>query len=84
MPRLENKHALLAPLTLENYSHLEVISQEKNLIHYSPSTISTPESLRAYVEVALKGYEEQTAIPFIIYDKVKQQYAGSTRFGLIN
>ncbi|MCT4630476.1 GNAT family protein, partial [Winogradskyella sp.] len=60
------------------------IAQEKDLIFYSPSDISTPEKLRDYVLLAVDGYYHKTIIPFIIYDKEKEAYAGSTRFGLIN
>ncbi|WP_299335398.1 GNAT family protein [uncultured Psychroserpens sp.] len=83
-PTLENKRVRLSPLTLNNYQNLIDIAQEKDLIYYSPSDISTSENLKAYVEIALEGYEQKTIIPFIIYDKDKQKYAGSTRFGLIH
>tara|TARA_B100000809_G_C14909912_1_gene449421 strand:- start:45 stop:611 length:567 start_codon:yes stop_codon:yes gene_type:complete len=81
---LENERILLSPLTLENYHHLIEISQEKDLIYYSPSHISSLETLKDYVKVAEDGFKDKTSIPFIIYDKQKQQYAGSTRFGIIN
>ncbi len=83
-PILENKRVKLSLLDLSNYTHLETIAQEKDLIYYSPSDISTPEKLRDYVQVAVDGYYNKTIIPFIIYDKDKQAYAGSTRFGLID
>ena len=81
---MKNKRVKLTLLDLSNYQHLGLISQEKDLIFYSPSDISTPENLRDYVRVAVDGYYHKTTIPFIIYDKLKEQYAGSTRFGLIN
>ncbi|WP_040249414.1 GNAT family N-acetyltransferase [Psychroserpens mesophilus] len=83
-PTLENECVKLSPITLDNYHHLISIAQEKNLIYFSPSDISTPEKLETYIEVALDGFQKKTVIPFIIYDKLKQTYAGSTRFGLIN
>lgn len=83
-PTLENERVELSLLDLSIYKHLEAISQEKDLIYYSPSDISTPEKLRDYVQVAVDGYYHKTIIPFIIYDKEKKRYAGSTRFGLIN
>ena len=83
-PTLENKRARLSLLDLTNYKQLEDIAQEKDLIFYSPSDISTPEKLRAYVQLAVDGYYHKTIIPFIVYDKQKEAYAGSTRFGLIN
>ena len=84
IPTLENERVRLSPLTLENYHELITIAQEKDLIFYSPSTIHSPEALKAYVEVALKGVVSETIMPFIIFDKKHQAYAGSTRFGLIN
>lgn len=84
IPTLENNRVKLSLLDLSNYKYLEPIAQEKDLIFYSPSDISTPEKLRNYVEVAVSGYYNKTIIPFLVYDKEKQTYAGSTRFGLIN
>ncbi len=84
IPTLENKRVKLTLLDLSNYSELETIAQEKDLIFYSPSDISTPEKLKTYMQAAVHGYTHKTTIPFIIFDKEKQAYAGSTRFGLIN
>ncbi|MGV6832157.1 MAG: GNAT family N-acetyltransferase [bacterium] len=81
---LENNRARLELLTLENYNQLSEIASQKDLIYYSPSDISTPEKLLGYVQVALNGYKEHTIIPFIIYDKLQNKFAGSSRFGLIN
>ena len=81
---LENSFVKLSQLNLNNYKELIEIAQEKNLIYYSPSDISTPEKLKSYVEIAVKGISQKTIIPFIIFDKKKQLFAGSTRFGLIN
>jgi len=84
IPTLENERVRLTPLTFDNYQYLTNIAQEKDLIYFSPSDISSPEKLKHYVEVALEGFNNKTVMPFLIYDKVKQQYSGSTRFGLIN
>lgn len=81
---LENNRAKLSLLSFDNYKKLKHISVEKDLIFYSPSDISDSEKLKDYVEVAIDGFNTKTAIPFIIFDKEKQAYAGSTRFGLIN
>lgn len=81
---LENDRVKLSLLDLSNYEHLINIAQEENLIQYSPSNISSKEQLKAYVQTAVDGYYHKTTIPFIIYDKKFQRFAGSTRFGLIN
>lgn len=83
-PTLENSRVKLSLLDLSNYKHLETIAQQKDLIYYSPSDISTPKKLRDYVQLAVDGYYHKIVIPFIVFDKATQTYAGSTRFGLIN
>ncbi|WP_250436867.1 GNAT family N-acetyltransferase [Hanstruepera flava] len=81
---IENPFVKLSVLDLTNYSVLNKISKEENLIYYSPSDISTPENLKEYVQTAVDGYYLKTTIPYLIFDKQKQAYAGTTRFGLIN
>lgn len=83
-PTLENGRIKLSLLDLSNYENLIDIAGQDNLIQYSPSDISTPEKLKEYVQTAVDGYYHKTIIPFIIFDKQTQAYAGSTRFGLIN
>ncbi|TYB76411.1 GNAT family N-acetyltransferase [Bizionia myxarmorum] len=80
----ENNYVKLTLLDLSNYKYLTEIAEEKDLIFYAPNAISPPGELREYVQNAIEDYINKTAIPFIIYDKRKQAYAGSTRFGLIN
>lgn len=83
-PHLENDFVKLILLDLSNYKHLSEIANQKDLLTFSPSDISTPESLKNYVQTAVDGYYQRTTIPFIIFDKTKNVYAGSTRFGFIN
>lgn len=83
-PHLENHFVKLTLLDLSNYKHLADIANQKDLLYYSTSDISTPEALKSYVQTAVDGYYNKTIIPFIIYDKTSKTYAGSTRFGLIN
>lgn len=83
-PTLENEHVKLSLLDLSNYKNLIDVAGQDNLIQYSPNDISTPEKLKEYVQTAVDGYYHKTTIPFIIYDKKAETYAGSTRYGLIN
>lgn len=83
-PTLENEFVILTPLTIENYEALISIGAEDKLVQYSPSDIYTAKSLKNYVEIALEQKSRSISIPFIIYDKSKQQYAGSTRYMNIN
>jgi RimJ/RimL family protein N-acetyltransferase len=83
-PTLESQRVKLSLLSLENYKVLTSIAQERDLICYSPNTISSPEALQVYVKTAVESYTSNVCIPFIIYDKASNSYAGSTRFGNIN
>jgi len=83
-PTLENDDVRLSPLTLENYKKLIPIGAQDKLVQYSPSDIYTSDSLKNYVEISLDQKTRRISMPFIIYDKLKQQYAGSTRYMNIN
>lgn len=83
-PTLENDRVKLSLLDLSNYKHLLDIARQPNLVQYSPSKIDTPDDLKDYVQTAVDAYYHKTAMPFIIFDKNQNSYAGSTRFGLIN
>ena len=67
--QLENRRVKLSLLDLSNYEHLLEISQQDDLIYYSPSDISSPEKLRDYVSLAVDGYYHKTIIPYLIFDK---------------
>ena len=77
---LENRFVKLSPLTLENFKELSSIASQEKLVQYSPSDIESPDSLKNYVEIALEQQTNKTSIPFIIYDKTKQIFAGTTRY----
>ena len=77
---LENDFVKLSPLTLRNYQYLIPIASQEKLVQYSPSDIETPEALKYYVEIALELQKQELAIPFIIYDKKNEKYAGSSRY----
>lgn len=80
IPPLENDRVRLTLLDLSNYKHLLNIASQKDLVQYSPSRIETPEELKTFVQTAVDHYYHRVAIPFIVYDKHKQAYAGCTRF----
>lgn len=83
-PTLENTRVKLTLLDLSNYQLLSEISKEEKLVQYSPSAIHTPEDFKDYVQIAVEGYNRKTTLPFIIYDKLKKAYAGSTRFAFMD
>tara|TARA_R110002051_G_scaffold13808_4_gene45626 strand:+ start:61819 stop:62376 length:558 start_codon:yes stop_codon:yes gene_type:complete len=81
---LENDRVKLSPLTLQNFESLISVASQENLVQYSPSDIATPSSLKNYVEIALQQVKAGTSIPFIIYDKQNDAFAGCTRYMNMN
>jgi RimJ/RimL family protein N-acetyltransferase len=79
-PVLENEVVKLSPLSLENYKNLYEIAFQPKLVQYSPSDVATEKALKNYVETALKSKALQEAIPFIVYSKKHDLYAGCTRY----
>ncbi|MBT8206100.1 MAG: GNAT family N-acetyltransferase [Eudoraea sp.] len=79
-PTLENDRVKLIPLTLDNYHQIAEIASEPGLVKYSPGFIESSEGLKEYIMQALKDRDQERAIPFIIYDKKYDAYAGSTRY----
>lgn len=81
---LENERVRLSLLDLSHVEKLISIASEPGLLTYSPSEIHTQEHLKTYIGDAIRKYYEGTDIPYIIFDKKKDRYAGSTRFGCID
>lgn len=79
-PILETNRVKLSLLDLSNYENLITIGKQDKLVQYSPSDIASPEALKSYVQKAVDGYYHKTAMPFIVFDKNTNTYAGSTRF----
>jgi RimJ/RimL family protein N-acetyltransferase len=81
---LQNERAKLLPLEPHHYRDLLPLSKEVDLYQYGSSDISTPKKLKGYMEEAFAKKEQGLALPFIIYDKKSNHFAGSTRFGNID
>jgi RimJ/RimL family protein N-acetyltransferase len=78
---LENDFALLRPLQESDFEHLLPFSvNEPDTWKYSLVQAIGPEGLRGYMNIALEARKRGTEYPFIVFDKRKKQYAGSTRF----
>ncbi|MEP0265756.1 GNAT family N-acetyltransferase [Dokdonia sp.] len=81
---LQNERAKLLPLESHHYRDLLPLSKEVDLYQYGSSDISTPKKLKGYMKEAFAKKEQGLALPFIIYDKKSNHFAGSTRFGNID
>lgn len=80
-PVLENERVLLRPLEATDFNYLLPFSlNEPDTWQYGLVTAAGDENLRHYIAAALKNKEEKKEYPFIVFDKNKGQYAGSTRF----
>lgn len=78
---LENECVLLRPLQLDDCEHLRYFSRNQPEIWtYSLQKAAGEDNLKMYLEFAVKARERGTEYPFIVFDKKKQAYAGSTRF----
>ncbi|HEU5054396.1 MAG TPA: GNAT family protein [Hanamia sp.] len=82
---LQDERVLLRPLKLEDYENLFPFSMnEPDLWKYSLVTAAGETNLANYIDIALEARTARKEYPFIVFDKIKNQYAGSTRFYDIN
>lgn len=78
---LENKVVLLRPLEISDYETLLPFSlQEPEIWKYSLVAAGSAEMLKQYIQTAVEARIQKNEYPFIVFDKRKNQYAGSTRF----
>ncbi len=78
---LEDDCVLLRPLRSEDRNNLQVFAlNEPDLWKYSLVPVAGEENMKKYIQAALVGRKEGKEYPFIVFDKRKQEYAGSTRF----
>jgi RimJ/RimL family protein N-acetyltransferase len=78
---LENERVRLSPLHYQDVDKLMRFSlQEPELWKFSLQPANGIENLKTYMDIALHGRKEETAYPFVVFDKHKGQIAGSTRF----
>jgi RimJ/RimL family protein N-acetyltransferase len=78
---LEDDRVLLRPLADTDFDYLLPFSlREPELWQFSLISGNGEEGLRNYIRTALEGRDARKEYPFIVYDKQKAAYAGSTRF----
>lgn len=82
---LEDDRVLLRILQESDMEQLlKIAANDPDTWKYSLVPANSRENLGKYIQTAIKGYDNQTAIPFIVFDKKTNLYAGSTRFYDIN
>jgi N-acetyltransferase len=78
---LENNFVLLRPIVkADTDTLLSVAIKDKDLLQYSPTPIYTRELLEAYIDKAISNRVSQVRYSFVVFDKTKNAYAGSTSF----
>ncbi len=78
---LENARVLLRPLESNDLAHLLTFAEnEPELWTYSLMPASGKENMENYLNRAVKFRQLGLEYPFIVWDKSKGAYAGSTRF----
>lgn len=77
---LENKRVMLRPLKTEDIGNLLKLSKEPDLWTYFLEKGNGLENLTKYIEATVKNRKLDKEYPFIVFDKVKNEYAGTTRF----
>ncbi|MDQ6889341.1 MAG: GNAT family N-acetyltransferase [Bacteroidota bacterium] len=78
---LEDDRAVLRPLQQEDFNNLLPFSlNEPYLWKYSLAGAEGEEGLQNYMNITFKAREEGKEYPFIVFDKLTNEYAGSTRF----
>lgn len=79
--QLEDEAVLLRPLELSDFDNLLNYSlNEPETWYYSFMQAGGKDNLQRYLELALDAKNAKREYPFIVFDKRKQKYAGSTRF----
>lgn len=78
---LENPRVLLHPIQEDDFNNLlSVATSDPHLLQYSPKEIFTPELLKEYVETAIQLRKLHSRYTFSVFDKVRNEFAGSTSF----
>ena len=78
---LENERVRLEPLSWNHFdSLLPFAIKHPSLLQYSPVKFGSESALKEYFEKRFASKEEGTMYPFAIFDKSKNEYAGSTTY----
>jgi RimJ/RimL family protein N-acetyltransferase len=80
-PILENERVLLRAIREDDFENLLSFSlNEPEIWFYGLVTAAGKDNLRKYIDTAVKNWQDKKEYPYIIFDKLANRYAGSTRF----
>jgi RimJ/RimL family protein N-acetyltransferase len=76
---LEDDFIKLSPLKIEHAETLLDIANQTDIWKYSFSKGNGIENLNKYIQSTINNRNAETEYPFIVFDKIQNKYAGSTR-----
>ncbi len=77
---LEDDFVKLSPLKIEHVENLIEIANETDIWKYSFVKGNGIENLTKYIQSTIDNRKLEKEYPFVVYDKIKNQFAGSTRY----
>jgi len=78
---LENDLVRLTPLKIPDFEHLlEYSLNEPELWRFNSGGANGEKNLEQYISNAVQQRQEEKEYPFIVFDKRKNKFVGSTRF----
>jgi len=78
---LENERVRLRPLQPTDLEHLKIYALEQpSLWQYSLQSAAGIDNMQKYIHTALQRRAASDSYPFLVYDKLTDSYAGSTRY----
>jgi len=77
---LENDRVRIAPLNKGHIEPLSEISNDAEIWKYFFEKGETVENLAIYVRSAIESRKSSKEYPFVVFDKKRKRYAGTTRF----
>jgi len=79
---LEGTRVRLEPLSLAHVPQLSDVGLDPDLWRWTPTTVTSPDEMRTYVQAALTMQDDGSALPFAIVERSSGKAIGSTRFGM--
>ena len=77
---LESAHVRLEPLTRSHADGLRAAAADGELWKLRITSVPEPENTEAYIDAALKGYDDGHMLPFAVREKATGAIVGSTRY----
>src|SRR5262249_49505026 len=81
---LEGIYIRLVPLSLSHHAELCEVGLDERLWRLTTIRLQSPEDMLQYIQDALRGQAEGTALPFVIIEKRSRKVIGTYRYHSTN